>query len=81
MRPTGRAMLQVFSILAEITLTMQFSWLDQVINPGQLRTLGALVGENKDTSDWPRVTPAVSVKAHPSPFDLDIFESLFSIFF
>lgn len=67
---TGRAMLQVSSTTVVTILTTLSLWLAQIKNHGSSKTHGALLGENKDTLDWPRVTPAASVKGHPSQFDL-----------
>lgn len=51
MLPTGRAMHQVFSITAISTSTTLFSWWVQLKIHGSLRTHGAPLGENKDSSD------------------------------
>ncbi len=69
MQATGKLTLQVFSIIVDLPLTMLSLWLDQVTMHGQSRTLGALLGDNKVTSDWPREIHVVYALDHHSLFD------------
>ena len=58
---TGADILQVFSTTAVATLTTTSSWSDLPQPTTRSRTLGEHLGENKDSSDSPSETPAVSV--------------------
>jgi len=71
MQAIGTCTKVVFSITVLKTSTTLFFSLAHPKLHGQSRTVGQLLGERVDISDWPREILALSVKDHHLPFDLN----------